>query len=241
MDALFVLVPSPLVGPACWTPVADELRLQGIEAVIPALEDDGMGAAEPYWRQHATAVQHGLATVPTERPLVLVGHSGAGPLLPIVRQSATQRVLRYLFVDADLPHPGKSRLDEIRMSAPDFAAELERELLAGGRFPEWSDGDLRDIIPDDQARAGLLAELHPRPLAFFTEALPDVPGWPDAPCGYVLFSQAYEAAAEQALSAGWPVRSFDMGHLHDVGHFHMVVDSGAVAAALAEMALDFHN
>ena len=173
-----------------------------------------MGAAEPYWRQHAAAVQHGLATVPTERPLVLVGHSGAGPLLPIVRQSATQRVLRYLFVDADLPHPGKSRLDEIRMSAPEFAAELERELLA---------------------------ELHPRPLAFFTEALPDVPGWPDAPCGYVLFSQAYEAAAEQALSAGWPVRSFDMGHLHDVGHFHMVVDSGAVAAALAEMALDFHN
>jgi hypothetical protein len=235
MDALFVLVPSPLVGPGCWTPVTDELRRQGIEFVIPLLEDDGTGAAESYWRQHADAVQRRLAAVPMEQPLILFGHSGAGPLLPIFRQSATQRVLGYLFVDAGLPHPGKSRLDEIRMSGPEFAEELERDLLAGGRFPEWSDEDLRDIIPDDQARAGLLAELRPRPLAFFTEALPDVPGWPDASCGYVLFSQAYTAAAEQARSAGWPVRAFD------AGHFHMLVDPGAVAATLAEMAAGFQS
>jgi hypothetical protein len=121
------------------------------------------------------------------------------------------------------------------MSGPEFAEEFERDLRVGGRFPEWSDEDLRDIIPDDQARAGLLAEMRPRPLAFFTETLPDVPGWPGAPCGYMLFSQAYEAAAEQARSAGWPVRSFD------AGHFHMLVDPSAVAAALAEIALGFHR
>jgi hypothetical protein len=170
-----------------------------------------------------------------ERPLILVGHSGAGPLLPVISETISQRVLGYIFVDAGLPHPGKSRLDEIRMGAPDFAAELERDLLAGGRFPKWSDEDLRDIIPDDQTRAGLLAELRPRPLAFFTETLPDVPGWPDAPCGYVLFSQAYEAAAEQARSAGWPMRSFD------AGHFHMLVDPSAVAATFAEMASGFQK
>jgi hypothetical protein len=233
MDALFVLVPSPLVGPGCWTPVADGLRRQGIESVIPVLKDDGTGAAGPYWRQHTDAVRRALEVIPAEQPLVFVGHSGAGPLLPILSQSASQRVHGYLFVDAGLPHPGKSRLDEIRMGAPDFAAALERDLLAGGRFPNWTDDDLREIIPDDQRRAELLAELRPRPLAFFTETLPDVPGWLDAPCGYTLFSQAYTAAAEQARSAGWPVRAFE------AGHFHMLVDPNAVAPALAEMALGF--
>jgi hypothetical protein len=235
MDALFVLAPSPLVGPECWAPVAHELERQGIHSLIPVLDDDGAGTDGPYWRQHADAVQRRLETVPMEHPLILVGHSGAGPLLPVIGEAIPQRVTGYLFVDAGLPHPGKSRLDEIRMGGLEFAAEFERDLLAGGRFPEWSDEDLRDIVPDDQARAGLLAELRPRPLAFFTEALPDVPGWPDAPCRYVLFSQAYEAAAEQARSAGWPVRSFD------AGHFHMLVDPSAVALALAEMASGFHK
>ncbi len=235
MDALFVLVPSPLVGPECWTPVADELRRQGIEFVIPVLEDDGTGAAGPYWRQHADAVQRALMAIPAEQPLTFIGHSGAGPLLPILRQSASQQVLGYLFVDAGLPHPGQSRLDEIRMGNPGFAAELERDLLAGGRFPNWTDEDLREIIPDEQMRSELLAELRPQPLAFFTETLPDVPGWPDAPCGYALFSQAYEAAADQARSAGWPVRVFD------AGHFHMLVHPTAVAAALIDMASGFQG
>jgi pimeloyl-ACP methyl ester carboxylesterase len=235
MDALFALVPSPLVGPGCWTPVADELRRRGIGSAIPVLEDDGTGAAGPYWRQHADAVRRTLAAIAVEQPLIFIGHSGAGPLLPILRQSAPHRVLGYLFVDAGLPHPGKSRLDEIKMSGPEFAEKFERDLLAGGRFPNWTDDDLREIIPDDQARAELLAELRPRLLAFFTETLPDVPGWPDAPCGYVLFSEAYTATAEQARSAGWPVRAFD------AGHFHMLVNPGAVAAALAEMAAGFQS
>jgi hypothetical protein len=213
----------------------DELRRQAIESAIPVLEDDGIGAAAPYWRQHATAVHRELAEVPMEQPLILVGHSGAGPLLPVISEAIPQRVQGYLFVDAGLPHPGKSRLDEIRMSGPEFAKEFERDLRAGGRLPEWSDEDLRDIIPNDQARAGLLAELRPRPLAFFTETLPDVADWPDASCGYVLFSQPYEAAAEQARSAGWPMRAFD------AGHFHMLVDPLTVAATLAEMAAGFQS
>jgi hypothetical protein len=202
---------------------------------MPTLDDDGTGVAAPYWRQRADTVQRALAAIPAEQSLILVGHSGAGPLLPVLRQALPQRVLDYLFVDAGLPHPGKSHLDEIRLIAPDFAAELERDLLAGRRFPEWSDEDPRDINPDDQARTELLAELRPRPLASFTEALPDIPGWPDAPRGYVLLSQAHEAAAEQARSAGWPVRAFD------AGYFHMLVDPQAVTVALVEIASGFQS
>jgi hypothetical protein len=203
--------------------------------VIPALEDDGTGHAAAHWRQHADAVQRTLAAIPVEQPLIFVGHSGAGPLLPILHQSASQGVLGYLFVDAGLPHPGKSRLDEIRLAAPEFAAELERDLLAGGRFPNWTDEDLREIIADEKMRADLLAELRPRPLAFFSETLPDVPDWPNASCGYVLFSQPYAPAAEQARSAGWPVRAFD------VGHFHMLVDPTAVATTLLDTASDLQG
>src|SRR5689334_19280364 len=111
MNARFVLVHSPLCGPLTWEPVADLLRQREIAALVPPL-CDGEGSAEPYWQQHAASVAAALADVPADAPLVLVGHSGAGPLLPVIRQRLQQTVGGYIFVDAGLPHPGHSRLDE---------------------------------------------------------------------------------------------------------------------------------
>jgi hypothetical protein len=125
---------------------------------------------------------------------------------------------------------GQSRLDEMETNAPELAADLRQHLAAGSRFPEWTDDDLRAIIPDDHLGQALLAELRPRPLVFFIEPMPDVPGWPDAPCAYLQLSAAYEKPAAAAMRWGWPTRAFD------AGHFHMLVDPSTVAGALIELA-----
>jgi alpha/beta hydrolase family protein len=228
MDSLVVLVHSPLVGPFTWSLVAQHLQAGGFDVLVPTFTDSGE-TPPVYWQQHAASVQRALVSLPQERPLVLVGHSGAGSLLPVLAQAARHPVKAYLFVDADLPHPGQSQLDEMQASVPAFAQELRHHLAAGERFPHWSDEDLREDLPDGRARQHLLAEVQPRPLSFFEEVMPEVPGWPGAPGGYLLFTQGYRHYLEQAQRAGWPSRTFH------AGHFHMLVDPASVAAALVEI------
>ena len=228
MDPVFALIHSPLVGPLTWSLVANQLRQRGLQALVPALADVE-GAPIPYWQQHATSLAPALASMPADHPVILVAHSGSGPLLPPIRQAAGRSAAAYLFVDAGLPHPGQSRLDEMQANSPEFAEQLRQHLAAGRRYPEWTDDDLREEVPDDRLRHALLAELHPRPLAFFEEPMPIVPGWPDAPCAYLQLSSAYQKPAEAAARQGWPTRVFD------AGHFHMLVAPAAVADVLVEL------
>jgi len=175
----FVLVPSPFVGPATWTPTADELRRRG----------------------------HDVRDAPSA-DAVLVGHSGAGPLLPSLGP-ATQ----YLFVDAALPHPGRSRFDVL---GPDVETHL-RAIGDGESVPPWSEwfgpGVLDALVPDAAVRRAIAAELHRIPLSLLTEPLPTVAGWPDAPCAYLQLSAAYDVEAAEARAMGWPVEVLDGQHL----------------------------
>jgi hypothetical protein len=188
MQPLFVLIPSPLCGPFTWASVADELRRRGRETVVTDLEDAGDNSAAPYWQQHAQAVRRELAELAVERTVVLVGHSGAGPLLPVIGQMLGHPVAAYVFADAGLPLAGASRLEARAVEAPASAAGFYRLLAAGGRFPAWSDADLGEIVTDPAARRALLAELRPRALPFWQERLPVPVTWPDAPCAYLQFS-----------------------------------------------------
>jgi pimeloyl-ACP methyl ester carboxylesterase len=138
MDSLIVLVHSPLVGPFTWSLVAQHLQAGGFDVLVPTLTDSGE-TPPPYWQQHTACVQQALVSIPQERPLVLVGHSGAGSLLPVLAQADRHPVKAYLFVDAGLPHPGQSQLEEMEASVPAFAQELRRLLASGERFPNWSD------------------------------------------------------------------------------------------------------
>jgi hypothetical protein len=171
-----------------------------------------------------------LNALPAGRPLVLVGHSGAGPLLPAIRQTAERDVALYLFVDAGIPVDGSSRLDLLRDELPEAAAQLEQQLNAGGRYPAWRDEDLAEVLPDGDARQQVLSELQPRDLPFWTEPLPVFTGWPDAPCAYVQFSDGYAVPAERARGEGWLYRRVDGGH------FQMMVDPEGVADLMLDMA-----
>lgn len=220
--ATFALVHSPLVGPLTWSLVADELHRRGFEALTPVLEQRE-DAPAVYWKQHARAAADVLRALPPGRDIVLIGHSGAGPLLPAMRQEAGRPVAAYLFVDAGLPEDG-----QLRRGAGEFDQYLRELYARGERFPNWTDADLREEVPDAGLRQRLLAELRPQPWAFWDEPVPVFAGWPDAPCAYLRFvpNPAYDSAAAAARRRGWPYAELSGGH------FHMLVDPAAVTDAL---------
>jgi len=162
----------------------------------------------------------------TDNSVTLVAHSGAGPLLPVIRQSIPNPVNAYVFVDAGIPRDGATRLDLMKWEDPEWAEQFQEELARGEHFPNWSMEDLRDIIPDEALREQTVAEIRPRGLSFFTEPIPVFDSWPDAPCVYIQFGAPYERPAAQARQSGW--RTYEL----KAGHFHMLVDPAAVKSMI---------
>ncbi|MDQ0378332.1 alpha/beta hydrolase [Amycolatopsis thermophila] len=210
----FVLVHSPLVGPATWQGVAAELRARGHRVATPSLLGafDGDG---PYYPKLAGAVRE---------PGVLVVHSGAGALVPGI--AARTGAPRAVFVDALLPRPGRSWFD----TAPPELGDRLRELATGGRLPPWHEwfppGTIDELLPGRRIRDAFVAELPRVPLAYFTEPVPDAPVPPGA---YLQLSDAYDGEAREAAERGWPVERIG-GH-----HLAPLTDPAVVAAALARL------
>ena len=220
-NAIYVLIHSPLVGGLTWTLVAEQMRQRGQSVLVPILSDSTK-SKDPYWKQHAESVAQALTNLPQNTSVILVAHSGAGPLLPVVRDHIPNRIHAYVFVDAGIPSDGATRLDLMRSEDPEWAKQFEESLQKGEQFPTWSSADLREIVPDENLRQKLVAELHPRGLDFFTEPMPVFHEWPDAPCIYIQFSVPYERPAAQSRQSGWQVYKMS------AGHFHMLVDAKAV-------------
>jgi len=197
------------------------MRRRRLNVILPALVDVPE-LKEPFWKQHAESVAQSVVNISEDAATVLVAHSGAGPLLSVIRQAIPNPIHAYVFVDAGIPRDGATRLDLMKSEDPDWAREFQEYLEGGGLFPTWSCDDLREIVPDVNLRRQLIAELHPRGLGFFTEPIPVFEGWPDAPCVYIRFSAPYEKPAAQAQKAGWS--SYEL----EAGHFHMLVDAPAV-------------
>lgn len=218
---IYVLIHSPLVGPLTWRLVADQMLQKGLNVSVPTLVDSPE-SNEPFWKQHAESISQSLAHIPKDTFVTLVAHSGAGPILPVLRESLANPVQAYVFVDAGIPRDGASHLDLIYAEDADWAKQFQGYLENGGRFPDWSFEDLQEVIPDESLRKQMIAEIRPRELAYFTEPIPVFEGWPDAPCVYIKFSPTYEHYAAQARKAGW--RTYEL----EAGHFHMLVDPEAV-------------
>jgi hypothetical protein len=226
-DNVYVLIHSPLVGGLTWALVADQMRQTGLDVVLPLLLDSSE-STKPFWKQHAESVSRALASIPKDKPVILVAHSGAGPLLPVIRQSIPNPIKAYVFVDAGIPRNGATRLDLMKSEDPEWAMQFQEELERGESFPNWSFDDLQEVIPDESLREQVVAEIRPRRLSFFTEPIPVFDGWPDAPCVYIQFSEPYERPAVQARAAGWPTYELK------AGHFHMLADVAAVKSMIVD-------
>jgi hypothetical protein len=223
-----VLAHSPLTGPAAWGDLPAVLLDRGQPVVVlDVTEDDRPPYATRYVAHAAVALEAaGVGDV------VLVGHSGAGYLLPqlgAARRAARRGVAGYVFLDAGVPHGrAATRLALLETEDAELADNLGRSLAAGAAYPDWTDDDLRELVPDERRRGALVSSLRPRRLDFFTEPLPFPADWPDAPCAVVTLSESYASTAQVARTRGWTVVEARPAG----GHFAACVDAVAVADAL---------
>jgi hypothetical protein len=220
----FLLVHSPVTGPSTWRWVADELRARGHQVSVPSVRP-------PYdsWEIFADAVAT-QAAGQAAGPAAVVGHSGAGPLLPQIAARITAAG-PLVFVDADLP----PETGEATLMPAEILAEL-RSLAPDGVLPPWSDwfgpGVMRELVPDDAKRAVVTAELPSLPLSYFEARVPVPAGWVAAPGGYVLLSEeAYGGQAAAAAARGWPVVRLRGAHLD------IVTRPAEVAEAIVHVAV----
>lgn len=218
-EPIFILVHSPLVGALTWQAVADDLRQKGYEAETPDLVDRD-NLAMPYWQQEVSSI-----ALPAS-DCILVGHSGAGALLPAI--ATAENVIGSIYVDAVLLFAQASRLDLLRAEDKDIARLFEGWLNQGGRFPNWTDGHLASTIADDELRRALLADLRPRSKRFFTEPIAPPADWEQKPCAYIQLSSTYAIYANRAEARGWYVLR------HDSHHFAMLTEAAIIADLLLE-------
>lgn len=219
-DVPFVLIHSPLVGAFTWMLVADYLRQEGHTVFTPALLHS-VPSDHPYWQQEVEGFE-----VPVGEAVV-VGHSGAGALLPAIGQKL--QVRGYLFVDAVVLFEPTSRLALLQCEDATFAEEFEQYLREGEQFPNWQDEHLQPLISKDDLRQKLLADMRPRSLDFFTERIDVPPGWDTAPCGYLQLSPTYGYYADQAEAREWQVVR------RNTHHFEMLTHPIEIARLLVRM------
>lgn len=224
---VFVLIHSPLVGPTTWLPVADELARRRREAVVPSLL--GVAAAPaPQWRHVPEAVR--AATAETAAPVVLVGHSGAGLLLPVIADALAVDVAALVFVDSVLPSASGS----LRLAPAGRMTQL-RALASDGVLPPWSSwfgqDAMRELIPEERLRATLEEEMPRLPLSYFEASVPLPGDWSARPCAYLLLSgEPYAKSAAQARDQGWAV-----AETAGAGHLAMASDPIAVTDTLLDL------
>ena len=147
MAVRVLLVHSPLVGCESWDLVAADLAGWGYAADVPDLTGT-VAAGPPYCSRQAEVI----ARSASGQPAILIGHSGAGPLLAAASARIGQ-VRGYVFVDAGLPIPGQSWMETV---PPDLAAQVRDMADAGGWLPPWprwwGDEAMAELIPEPSAR-----------------------------------------------------------------------------------------
>lgn len=216
-----VLLHSPLIGPSAWLAVAAEALERGHQVSLPAIPDLNL-IPQPYY----PVIGRGVARqIEGQGKAALVVHSSAGGLAPSVVAASEGRIDQVVFVDAILPHPGRSWFDT---TGDAFAAAL-RATVQDGLAPRWDQwfppGMVADLIDDPNARAVFEDELKPTPVAFLDEAAPDLDLAGDVAWSYLRLSAAYEAEAARARSLGRLTLREDLHHLAMFTHSFEVMNA----------------
>jgi len=224
--ASYALVHSPLVGRGCWRGVERALRREG----VAARATDYGGVRGPDWYAGAAA-RIARQIEDFDGAWVLALHSGAGALAPSVVDTAATPPVAVVFVDAILPHPGRSWLE----TATPALAERLRGLAENGLAPPWNCWFEPDptvaLIDDRDVRAEFLDELPRLPLCFLETPAPTLDLAVEVKAAHLRLSGAYAAEAAEARRRGWTVAAASMHHLAVVTHPDRV---GRILTDLAE-------
>jgi alpha/beta hydrolase family protein len=225
VNPTLLMVHSPVVGPSTWTVTANVLRKNGFRCEMPDLRSAATGHP-PYYPNLAAAAAKAVDDVGGS--VVLVGHSGAGALLPAIADILGARSRDAVFVDALLPHPGRSWFD----TKPPALREQLLGMATGGVLPPWHEwfppGVIDEMVPDPAQRRAFQAEIPRLAPAYFDEPAPVTGGDGSLRCALLRFSAAYDDAADEAELRGWWVARKDWDHLR------MITAPDAVAEVITQ-------
>ncbi|MEB3179039.1 MAG: alpha/beta fold hydrolase [Nostocaceae cyanobacterium] len=131
--SLFCLVHGANLGAWCWDLLIPELEARGHKAVAMDLPIDNPTAT---FSDFADAVMQAIPA--GEDDVILVGHSFAGAVIPLV---ANQRpVRRLVYLGALIPHPGMRGLDQFYDELdPDALKAIGYEPPPSEKFEQFSD------------------------------------------------------------------------------------------------------
>jgi pimeloyl-ACP methyl ester carboxylesterase len=212
--ATFVLVHGSFHGGWCWQRVAHLLRESGHEVHTPTLT--GLGE-----RSHLATRQAGLELHIQDifnvlefedlHEVVLVGHSYAGLVITGVAERTPGRVKRLIYLDAFIPHDGKSAFDLM----PGVEGQWTQMAAAQG------DGWLVPAMPPEEMgitdRKDISwAQSRLRPMPLFTHQQPYHVTNRDAltvPRTYILCTEfGFQSTAREAQKLGWDYFQLETGH-----------------------------
>jgi pimeloyl-ACP methyl ester carboxylesterase len=230
--AIFLLVPGAWLGGWCWRYVAAPLRASGHTVIAATLT--GLGE-----RAHLLTPQTGLHTHVDDivgmlhyrdlSGVTLVGHSYGGTVITAVAEQVPERIRMLVYLDASVPRDGESNNDVV---GPEMAAQLRADAQSGGegwRVPPAAYVAAR--LPDS-IRPWVEERLTPHPLRSFEEPVRLRSQAASAlPRAFIRSTQSalYDRLLARAREAGWHCREIGGGH------YQMLTEPAAVAAALAEL------
>jgi pimeloyl-ACP methyl ester carboxylesterase len=135
MVKTFALIPGAWMGGWVWRQVSDRLREHGHNVhvvTLSGLDAPGADTSHIDLETHVNDVRSVLREADT-RDIIIVGHGTSGVIAGIVADREPDRVAHVVYVEAFLPHHGKSTLDAF----PEPLVEGELRAIAEnqGRWP----------------------------------------------------------------------------------------------------------
>ncbi len=184
--SLYCLVHGAFEGAWCWDLVIPYLEAQGHKTVTMDLPIEN---PEATLSEYASVV---IQAIPkTDDDIVLVGHSMAGTIIPLVAEAV--KVHQLVFVTALIPSPGISTLDQLN-SEPDIfeAATIGKDFTDEAVLMEFFFHDCQL----DVARWAISKQRPQKSIAHLKERNP-LKALPSVECKYIV------GANDRIISPAW--------------------------------------
>lgn len=227
-----ILVPGFWLSAESWSDVSRRLSQAGIDHLaltLPGLDHDKANAGSVSLADHIAAVYSAIND--SNDDVVLVGHSGAGPICHAAAAQATDKVRRIVHVDT-WPLPSGMAINSDMANGTDVI-----------ELPDWSVFEPEDLVDmNDHLRERLRRESLPQPAAVARDRFPAMD---DRRLSVPTTIVCCEFSSEQFLKwvSEGDERLAEVARLHDVsyidlptGHWPQFTKPVELAAALVSLA-----
>lgn len=241
--ATFVLVHGGWAGGWAWNRVTPLLRRHGHEVFTPTLTGLGervhLAHPDVDLDTHITDVVNVIKYEDLEN-IVLVGWSYGGMVVSGVLDRVPERLMRVVYLDAEVPRDGESEFD---VAGPEFRSEMEQSANRSGDGWKTSLGTAEEIeaflgawIPDTSARQWFVTKLAATPQPIKTFSQPVRLGNPAAdavprtfircPVDGSVWAHIYEPIVERVRGdKRWEVRELASNHCAPIAAPQLVAEA----------------